>query len=92
MNRNEILELEDIIGDGSSTPLNKPLIPVSKSTWYRGIKSGLYPRPLRLSPRRRGWHRFQIESLIQDLEAQSYEGPPSAKGAKRASKNGENPL
>jgi len=92
MNQTEILELREIIGGGSSDPTSKGLFPVSRSTWYRGIRNGIYPRPIRLSPRRVGWHRFQIEALIRALEAQSYEGPPSAKGVERDSTNGENPL
>jgi len=25
------------------------IIPVSRSTWYRGMKSGIYPKPVKLS-------------------------------------------
>ncbi len=69
MNRDEILELSDIIGNGSVDPTGKGLFPVSKSTWYRGIKMGLYPRPIQLSRRRVGWLRHDIEALISALLA-----------------------
>jgi len=95
MNQTEILELREIIGNRSSDPTSKGLFPVSRSTWYRGIRAGIYPRPIQLSPRRVGWHRLQIESLIRALEAQSYEGPQSvtnpAKDARIGSTDGENP-
>lgn len=74
MNRNEILELKEIIGSASDTSANKGLIPVSKSTWYRGIKRGHYPRPLRLSPRRVGWRRCDIESLMAALDVTGHSG------------------
>jgi hypothetical protein len=74
MNRNEILELKEIIGGASNTSVNKRLIPVSKSTWYRGIKRGHYPRPLRLSPRRVGWRRDDIESLMAAFNVSGHSG------------------
>jgi prophage regulatory protein len=95
MNQTEILELREIIGGGSSDPTSKGLFPVSRSTWYRGIRAGIYPRGIRLSPRRVGWYRFQIDSLIRTLEAQSCESPKSVtnseEDARRASANGDNP-
>ena len=27
------------------------LFPVSRSSWYTGIKSGIYPKPVKLGPR-----------------------------------------
>jgi len=41
--------------------------PVSKSTWWAGVKSGKYPKPIRLSPRRVAWRKQDIESLIERL-------------------------
>ena len=70
MTSDEILELTEIIGgvvEGSKT---RGLFPVSRSTWFRGIKSGIYPKPIRLSPRRVGWRRSDIEKLIARLEVQ----------------------
>ena len=37
MNQNEILELKAIIGGGAGDNLSKGLLPISRSTWYRGI-------------------------------------------------------
>ena len=30
-------------------------IPVSKSTWWAGFKSGRYPKPVKLGPRTTDW-------------------------------------
>lgn len=40
-------------------------IPVSKSTWWAGIKTGRYPAPVKLGPRITAWRAEDIRSLIQ---------------------------
>jgi hypothetical protein len=49
------LRLKQIIGDPTVNPPIPPLIPVSKSTWWAGIKAGIYPKQVRLSKRTIGW-------------------------------------
>ena len=40
-------------------------IPVSKSTWWAGVKSGRYPKPVKLGPRITAWRVEDIRKLIQ---------------------------
>jgi len=40
-------------------------VPVSKSTWWAGVKSGRYPKPVKLGPRITAWRVEDIRSLIQ---------------------------
>ena len=40
-------------------------IPVSKSTWWAGIKEGRYPKPVKLGPRITAWRVEDIRSLIE---------------------------
>jgi len=40
-------------------------IPVSKSTWWAGVKSGRYPKPVKLGPRITAWRVEDIRTLIQ---------------------------
>ena len=40
-------------------------IPVSKSTWWAGIKSGRYPKPVKLGPRITAWRVEDIRALIE---------------------------
>lgn len=44
--------------------------PVSKSSWYDGIRSGRYPRPLRISERLSGWSASVIDALIAEQKPQ----------------------
>lgn len=45
------------------------VIPVSKSTWYRGMESGIYPKPIKLGDRAVGWRVEEIRECIRRLEA-----------------------
>lgn len=39
-------------------------IPVSKSTWWQGIKDGRFPKPLKLGKRVTVWRVEDIRSLL----------------------------
>ncbi len=41
------------------------LIPVSKSTWWAGVKSGKFPAPLKLGPKTTCWRLSDIRTLIE---------------------------
>ncbi|PCI01958.1 MAG: transcriptional regulator [Alphaproteobacteria bacterium] len=40
------------------------LFPVSKSTWWTGVKSGTYPKPVKLSSNITAWRVDDIRTLI----------------------------
>ena len=39
-------------------------IPVSRSSWWEGVRSGRYPKPIKLSPRVTCWRAEDIWDLI----------------------------
>jgi predicted DNA-binding transcriptional regulator AlpA len=41
--------------------------PVSKSTWWTGIKKGRFPKGVKLSPRTTAWRAEDIWRLIEQL-------------------------
>jgi prophage regulatory protein len=41
------------------------IFPVSKSTWWQGVKSGRYPQPVKLSERCTAWRVEDILALIE---------------------------
>jgi len=43
------------------------VIPVSKSSWWAGVKSGRYPKAVKLSPRCTAWKAEDIQELIRNL-------------------------
>ena len=40
-------------------------IPVSKSTWGAGVKTGRFPKPVKLGPRITAWRVEDIRTLIE---------------------------
>ena len=63
------LRLPQIVGDSKAQPPVPALIPVSRSTWWAGVKSGRYPQPVKLGPRITAWRVEDIRRLIQDTIA-----------------------
>jgi len=61
------LRLNQILGDRKATPPVQPIIPVSKSAWWEGIKSGRYPKPVKLGPRTTAWRIEDIVALVAEL-------------------------
>lgn len=45
-----------------------PRFEVSKSTFYAGIRSGIYPKPVALSARRVGWRESDIAAALARLK------------------------
>ncbi|WP_278593702.1 helix-turn-helix transcriptional regulator [Bilophila wadsworthia] len=43
------------------------LIPISKSAWWAGCKTGRYPKPIKLSPRTTAWRSADIAALVERL-------------------------
>ena len=44
-------------------------IPVSKSTWWAGVKSKRFPQPVKLGPRITAWRVEDIMALIERPES-----------------------
>lgn len=49
------------------------VFPVSKSTWWAGVKTGKYPRPIKLSEKTTAWRAEDIRALIERVSK-----PPAA--------------
>jgi prophage regulatory protein len=47
------------------------MVPVGKSTWYKGIRDGHYPKPIHLSARSVAWDQGEILRLMQRLSSAS---------------------
>ena len=58
------LRLRQIIGDPKADPPIPAIIPVKKSCWWKGVKSGRFPKPVKLGPRVTAWRVEDIRSLI----------------------------
>ncbi|RUR08562.1 helix-turn-helix transcriptional regulator [Legionella septentrionalis] len=59
------LRLSQIIGKPNSSIPIIPLIPIGKSTWWEGVRSGRFPKPVKLGPRITAWRVEDIKKLIE---------------------------
>lgn len=59
------VRLSQIIGNPKADPPIPAVIPVSKSTWWAGVKSGRYPQPVKtLGLRITAWRVEDIRAFI----------------------------
>ena len=61
------LRLPQIVGKPATgnTPAIPALFPVSKSTWWAGVRSGRFPQPVKLGQRTTAWRVEDILALIE---------------------------
>jgi prophage regulatory protein len=62
------LRLSQIIGDAKKGIA--PLIPISSTTWWAGIKAGRYPAGVKIGARATGWRCEDIRALVANGAAQ----------------------
>lgn len=58
-NPNRLLRLPDVL----------EILPISRSTWWQGIKDGKYPKGILISARVRAWPESEILALVEDLKS-----------------------
>jgi predicted DNA-binding transcriptional regulator AlpA len=57
------LRLSQIIGKNG----NPPIIPVCAATWWNGVRTGKYPKPVKLGERITAWQAEDIRALIEGV-------------------------
>ena len=58
INRPRLLRLSQVLApDGP--------LPISKSSWWAGVRSHKYPQPIKIGPRMTAWHSSDIDALVQ---------------------------
>jgi prophage regulatory protein len=62
------LRISNILGDNRRNIL--PIIPISKSSWWAGVKSGKYPQPVKLGPRTTAWRASDIQKVIDRFSSE----------------------
>lgn len=45
------------------------IVPVSRSSWWAGVKTGRYPAPVKISARSVAWRHEDIASLLDSLKS-----------------------
>ena len=43
------------------------IVPISRSSWWEGCRTGRYPKPIKLGPRTTVWRAEDIAAFIESL-------------------------
>jgi len=54
-----LLRQSEFVGRGKA-------IPVSRATWWRGVRKGHFPQPIQLAPNMKFWRAEDIHQLINE--------------------------
>ena len=81
------LRLPSIIGNPKANPPVPPIIPVGKSCWWAGVRSGRFPRPVKLSRRVTAWRVEDIRAFIDGPEQGEPQVPSSSAPMGRPRRN-----
>jgi predicted DNA-binding transcriptional regulator AlpA len=52
----------------SPRPYIEPIIPVSRAAWWAGVKTGKYPKPVKLGSRTTVWRESGVMELIYQFD------------------------
>ena len=63
------LRQRQILGDKNADPPIPAILPIGKTNWWAGVKSGRYPKPVKLGPRTTAWQVDDIRALLERLAA-----------------------
>ncbi len=63
------LRLHQIIGNPKAKPPIPALIPVGKSTWWEGCRSGRFPQPIKIGNRITVWRVQDIKDYIEQQDS-----------------------
>ena len=66
---------QNILPETGFVRLNQVLqvFPVGKTTWYAGVKKGIYPKPIALSERVRAYDVKKIREVIKRHNEENHE-------------------
>ncbi|ACV68895.1 helix-turn-helix transcriptional regulator [Desulfohalobium retbaense] len=54
---NKLLRLKDVLDR----------VPVGRTSWWNGVKKGIFPQPIKLGPRTTCWREEDIDAFIEGL-------------------------
>ena len=64
------VRLPQIVGNPKAKPPVPPLIPVGRSTWWKWVRDGKAPAPIKLGPRTTAWRAEEILAFVERLRSE----------------------
>ncbi len=72
----KLLRLWDILGDKKQGI--PPIIPISRSVWYKGVREGRFPAPIKFGERTSLWRESDIVKLLNSyVDPRGNSEPPT---------------
>lgn len=62
------LRIWQIVGDKKANPPIPAIIPIGRSSFLAGVKSGKFPQPVKLGIRTTAWKVEDIRNLVNSFE------------------------
>jgi predicted DNA-binding transcriptional regulator AlpA len=69
------LRLKQIVGDPKAEPPIPAILPISRTSFLNGVKSGKYPKPVKLGERTTAWRVEDIHELIESMGSMASTSP-----------------
>ena len=63
------LRLNQIVGNPKADPPIPAIIPISKAAWWAGVRTGRFPKPVKLSPGITVWRVEDIRTFINEARS-----------------------
>jgi len=63
----KFLRIDSIVGNKKKGIVG--ILPISKSTWWAGVKSGRYPKPVKISMRCTAWLAEEVDALEKSFSS-----------------------
>ena len=65
------LRISQIVGNPKSNPPIPPLIPICSASWWNGVRSGKYPKAVKIGPHTTAWRVEDIRELISKMATEN---------------------
>jgi len=63
----KFLRIDSIVGNKKKGIVG--ILPISKSTWWAGVKSGRYPKPVKISTRCTAWLAEEVDAMEKSFSS-----------------------
>ena len=63
MTTEQLFKLSKILGNPKKGV--EPIVPVSRSTWYKGVAEGRFPQGIKLGARSIAWRASDIAAIVK---------------------------
>lgn len=68
------LRLKQLVGNPDASPPIPPLVPIGRTSLWRKVKNGTFPKPVKLGPMTTAWRAEDIRTWIEQQSNNENQG------------------